>query len=190
MYGVSKRRGSHVSYKKLVWYMWGLGWKCMNLQQSSGCVGGFARPPPITVPEKSGPRKYRGSKRRVRGHSARPPRDWWTTSSNDMDSNGMLNARSFQNFPIGTHSMHSNNNSNNSTFENHGLMLWNEQRREWVGTRPRHQPQGSREPVISWSTTYEDLLGTSRPFPKPVRLPEMVDFLVDVWEQEGLYESR
>ncbi len=117
---VSKRRGSHVSYKKLVWYMWGLGWKCMNLQQSSGCVGGFARPPPITVPEKSGPRKYRGSKRRVRGHSARPPRDWWTTSSNDMDSNGMLNARSFQNFPIGTHSMHSNNNSNNSTFENHG----------------------------------------------------------------------
>jgi len=59
-----------------------------------------------------------------------------------------------------------------------------------VGTRPRHQPQGSREPVISWSTTYEDLLGTSRPFPKPVRLPEMVDFLVDVWEQEGLYESR
>ncbi len=26
----------------------------------------------------------------------------------------------------------------------------------------------------SWSTTYEDLLGTSRPFPKPVRLPVRV----------------
>jgi hypothetical protein len=69
-------------------------------------------------------------------------------------------------------------------------MLWNEQREEWVGNKPRQQSQGSRESVISGSTTYEDLLGTSRPFPQPVHLPEMVEFLVDVWEQEGLYEIR
>jgi len=106
-----------------------------------------------------------------------------------MDSNGMLNARSFQNFPISTHSFHINNSSN-STFSNHGLMLWNEQREEWVGNKLRQQSQGSRESVISGSTTYEDLLGTSRPFPQPVHLPEMAEFLVDVWEQEGLYEIR
>ncbi|CAK9261329.1 unnamed protein product [Sphagnum jensenii] len=156
---------------------------------SSGCVGGFARPPPITAPEKSRPKKSRGSKRYVQGHTARPPRDWWTSSSDDMDSNGMLNARSFQNFPISTHSLHISTSSN-STFSNHGLMLWNEQREEWVGNKPRQQSQGSRESVISGSTTYEDLLGTSRPFPQPVHLPEMVEFLVDVWEQEGLYEIR
>jgi hypothetical protein len=95
---------------------WGL-LHCMY--GSSGCVGGFARPPPITAPEKSRPKKSRGSKRYVQGHTAHPPRDWWTSSSNDMDSNGMLNARSFQNFPISTHSLHINTSSN-STFSNHG----------------------------------------------------------------------
>jgi hypothetical protein len=29
-----------------------------------------------------------------------------------------------------------------------GLMLWNEQREEWVGNKPRPQSQGSRESVI------------------------------------------
>eukprot|EP00246_Nothoceros_aenigmaticus_P018074 TRINITY_DN9325_c0_g1_i3.p1 TRINITY_DN9325_c0_g1~~TRINITY_DN9325_c0_g1_i3.p1 ORF type:complete len:111 (+),score=7.80 TRINITY_DN9325_c0_g1_i3:317-649(+) len=80
------------------------------------------------------------------------------------------------------------NNIANNVFVNHALTLWNERRREWVGTRPRQRTQQPREPVISWSTTYEDLLATSRPFPQPVPLPEMVDFLVDVWQQEGLYE--
>lgn len=80
------------------------------------------------------------------------------------------------------------NNSSSTTFVNHALSLWNERRREWIGTRTRRRTNQTREPVISWSTTYEDLLATSRPFPQPVPLPEMVDFLVDVWEQEGLYE--
>jgi hypothetical protein len=29
-----------------------------------------------------------------------------------------------------------------------GLMLWNEQREEWVGNKPRQQSQGSRESVF------------------------------------------
>jgi hypothetical protein len=29
-----------------------------------------------------------------------------------------------------------------------GLMLWNEQREEWVGNKPRQQSQGSCESVI------------------------------------------
>lgn len=76
----------------------------------------------------------------------------------------------------------------NSPYENHALTLWTERRRDWVGTRERPRPAEHREPLISWSTTYEDLLGTNRPFAKPIPLPEMVDFLVDVWEQEGLFE--
>ncbi|KAK8682936.1 hypothetical protein V6N13_039015 [Hibiscus sabdariffa] len=30
--------------------------------------------------------------------------------------------------------------------------------------------------------------GTRNPFPRPVPLSEMIDFLVEVWEQEGLYD--
>jgi len=66
--------------------------------------------------------------------------------------------------------------------------MWNEMRQQWVGDRPRNQARQSREPVLSWNTTYESLLGTNRPFPQLIPLPEMVEFLVDVWEQEGLYD--
>ncbi|KAK2978930.1 hypothetical protein RJ640_021129 [Escallonia rubra] len=52
----------------------------------------------------------------------------------------------------------------------------------------------------SWNATYESLLGTSKPFPQRIPLPvslrldlgtlikEMVDFLVDIWKQEGFYD--
>ncbi|CAH2064097.1 unnamed protein product [Thlaspi arvense] len=40
----------------------------------------------------------------------------------------------------------------------------------------------------SWSTTYEDLLSTHEPFSESIPLPEMVDFLVDIWYDEGLYD--
>ncbi|MQL78747.1 hypothetical protein Taro_011198, partial [Colocasia esculenta] len=40
----------------------------------------------------------------------------------------------------------------------------------------------------SWCTAYEDLLSTNQPFPQPIPLAEMVDFLVDIWHEEGLYD--
>ncbi|MFQ6644892.1 hypothetical protein Gotur_019942, partial [Gossypium turneri] len=42
--------------------------------------------------------------------------------------------------------------------------------------------------LCSWNATYENLLGSNKPFPQPIPLSEMIDFLVDVWEQEGLYD--
>ncbi|KAL0547484.1 hypothetical protein IC582_017420 [Cucumis melo] len=42
--------------------------------------------------------------------------------------------------------------------------------------------------LCSWSATYDSLLGNNKPFPQPIPLGEMVDFLVDIWEQEGLYD--
>uniref|UniRef100_A0A0D9YNW0 Gag1-like clamp domain-containing protein n=1 Tax=Oryza glumipatula TaxID=40148 RepID=A0A0D9YNW0_9ORYZ len=70
-----------------------------------------------------------------------------------------------------------------------GLLLWNQTRQQWVGNR-RHnsQRQQPREPKISWNATYESLLGSTKPFPQAIPLGEMVDFLVDGWEQEGLYD--
>ncbi|KAK6290235.1 hypothetical protein POUND7_001776 [Theobroma cacao] len=42
--------------------------------------------------------------------------------------------------------------------------------------------------VVSWTTTYEDLLCSTEPFQQSIPLAEMVDFLVDIWHEEGLYD--
>uniref|UniRef100_A0A2P2LX57 Gag1-like clamp domain-containing protein n=1 Tax=Rhizophora mucronata TaxID=61149 RepID=A0A2P2LX57_RHIMU len=41
---------------------------------------------------------------------------------------------------------------------------------------------------LSWNAPYENLLGMTNGFARPIPLSEMVEFLVDVWEQEGLYD--
>lgn len=42
---------------------------------------------------------------------------------------------------------------------------------------------------FSWSTSYEDLLSTNEPFAERIPLPEMVDFLVDIWlDEEGTFD--
>eukprot|EP00270_Netrium_digitus_P009038 TRINITY_DN2734_c0_g1_i2.p1 TRINITY_DN2734_c0_g1~~TRINITY_DN2734_c0_g1_i2.p1 ORF type:complete len:279 (-),score=68.07 TRINITY_DN2734_c0_g1_i2:307-1143(-) len=80
--------------------------------------------------------------------------------------------------------------ANSSTFVNHGLILWNQFRREWVsgGGKTKVLPRPQKLPVIRPGTTYDDLLSTSRPFTQPIPLPEMVDFLVEQWDDEGLYD--
>ncbi|KAJ4782349.1 DUF4050 family protein [Rhynchospora pubera] len=86
----------------------------------------------------------------------------------------------------------SNLNSNTAVFVNHGLLLWNQTRQQWLANKKPQPPHPSshhpKEPKLSWSATYESLLGTNKPFPQPIPLSEMVDFLVDVWEQEGMYD--
>eukprot|EP00261_Vitis_vinifera_P033923 XP_019075166.1 PREDICTED: uncharacterized protein LOC100254371 isoform X8 [Vitis vinifera] len=69
-----------------------------------------------------------------------------------------------------------------------GLLLWNQTRQQWIGNQKSQNRKQVQEPRISWNATYESLLGTNKPLPQPIPLPEMVDFLVDVWEQEGLYD--
>ncbi|KAK9064076.1 hypothetical protein SSX86_017948 [Deinandra increscens subsp. villosa] len=83
-----------------------------------------------------------------------------------------------------------NNGSNTTVFINQGMIAWNETRRKWVGDQSQRSRRGSvpDDPVISWSTTYEDLLSNNDRFPERIPLPEMVDFLVDIWLDEGLYD--
>ncbi|RVW54047.1 hypothetical protein CK203_080380 [Vitis vinifera] len=77
-----------------------------------------------------------------------------------------------------------------------GLLLWNQTRQQWIGNQKSQNRKQVQEPRIrsetsidhGWNATYESLLGTNKPLPQPIPLPEMVDFLVDVWEQEGLYD--
>ncbi|XP_062220277.1 uncharacterized protein LOC133918966 isoform X2 [Phragmites australis] len=72
---------------------------------------------------------------------------------------------------------------------NHGPVLWEQTRQEWTEIKSlRPKVKQIREPVLSWNAAYESLLGSNKPFPQPIPLHEMVDFLVDIWEQEGLYD--
>ncbi|XP_023773066.1 uncharacterized protein LOC111921715 isoform X2 [Lactuca sativa] len=74
-----------------------------------------------------------------------------------------------------------------SEFVNHGLLQWNQTRLQWVESGKPNKRK-AQEPVLSWNATYENLLGTSRRFPQSIPLSEMVEFLVDIWEHEGLYD--
>ncbi|XP_062194078.1 uncharacterized protein LOC133897376 isoform X1 [Phragmites australis] len=72
---------------------------------------------------------------------------------------------------------------------NNGLVLWEQTRQEWTEIRSlRPKVKQIREPVLSWNAAYESLLGSNKPFPQAIPLHEMVDFLVDIWEQEGMYD--
>ncbi|KAG2390062.1 uncharacterized protein HKW66_Vig0225330 [Vigna angularis] len=68
------------------------------------------------------------------------------------------------------------------------LLLWNQIRQQWVGKKGSESITEIQEPRISSNATYDTLLGSNKPFPQRIPLREMVDFLVDVWDQEGLYD--
>ncbi|KAL2555011.1 hypothetical protein Fot_08630 [Forsythia ovata] len=118
--------------------------------------------------------------------------DFWTTSTCEMEDNKVQSEGSI--FPVSTltqmHDAPGAGCSNNpSDFINHGLLLWYQIREKWIeNKKPVNHSQQPREPRISWNATYDSLLGSNKRFSKPVPLGEMVDFLVDIWEQEGMYD--
>ncbi|XP_015876788.1 uncharacterized protein LOC107413369 [Ziziphus jujuba] len=77
---------------------------------------------------------------------------------------------------------------NTSVFVNYAAIDWHERRRKWVGDQSQRGQRMAKDPIISWTTAYEDLLSTNEPFSEPIPLPEMVDFLVDIWHDEGLFD--
>ncbi|KAL9995625.1 hypothetical protein Hdeb2414_s0788g00947041 [Helianthus debilis subsp. tardiflorus] len=66
-------------------------------------------------------------------------------------------------------------------------MAWHEMRRAWVGDRSQKSHTKFRQPILSWTTSFEDLLSTGEPFPEPIPLTDVVDLLVDIWAEEGFY---
>ncbi|KAL4626446.1 uncharacterized protein LOC142636113 isoform X3 [Castanea sativa] len=105
-----------------------------------------------------------------------------------LQSQGSISSISTTNQILDPHAVAGSANGP-SEFVNHGLLLWNQTRQRWVGNkRSENRAQQIREPKLSWNASYESLLGNNKPFPQPIPLAEMVDFLVDIWEQEGLYD--
>ncbi|CAD6232993.1 unnamed protein product [Miscanthus lutarioriparius] len=111
---------------------------------------------------------------------------WSTTTIEvepaDLRGVSLINASNWAFDQHGTGSSH-----NLPGLGNNGLILWEQTRQEWTEIRSlRPKVKQVREPVLSWNAAYESLLGSNKPFPQPIPLHEMVDFLVDIWEQEGL----
>uniref|UniRef100_A0A7N0VIN4 Gag1-like clamp domain-containing protein n=1 Tax=Kalanchoe fedtschenkoi TaxID=63787 RepID=A0A7N0VIN4_KALFE len=123
-------------------------------------------------------------------------KDFWSAGNSDMDtkpaqSHGKASPNSIQIQTAECHGSSSGNNAGSQTeFVNHGMLLWTQTRKQWVasGKQSHDRPTQAIEPRLSWDATYDSLLGSDKPFPQAVPLSEMVDFLVDVWEQDGLYD--
>ncbi|TKY52935.1 hypothetical protein E2542_SST24457 [Spatholobus suberectus] len=73
-------------------------------------------------------------------------------------------------------------------FVNHAEIAWHQMRKEWVGNRSKKLERPPKDSIVSLTTNYEDLLLSTEPFQQPIPLAEMVDFLVDFWHEEGLYD--
>ncbi|XP_022749677.1 uncharacterized protein LOC111299043 isoform X2 [Durio zibethinus] len=155
-----------------------------------GCFGCCTKPTPIITVDEPAKRL------RIQGRIVRQPiisDDFWSTSTYDLENSAVQSQRSLSSIsasnPTLSQCSSTGGVANPSDFVNQGLIVWNQTRLQWIGSSgPRNHTQQSRQPRISWNATYESLLGTRNPFPRPIPLSEMIDFLVEVWEQEGLYD--
>ncbi|KAA8521569.1 hypothetical protein F0562_012242 [Nyssa sinensis] len=154
-----------------------------------GCLGCCAKPPLIiAVDEPSKGLRIQG--RTVKKSTLKE--DFWSSSTCEMDNSTVQSQRSFSSISASNQILDpqsvAGSTSNPTEFVNHGFLLWNQIRQQWIGNKKSQTHEQVREPRLSRNATYESLLGTDKPFPQPIPLPEMIDFLVDIWEQEGLYD--
>ncbi|XWS72933.1 hypothetical protein CRYUN_Cryun02cG0082100 [Craigia yunnanensis] len=158
----------------------------MEIRPSSGCFGCCTKPTPIIAVDE--PSKGL----RIQGHIVRKPSisdDFWSSSTYDLENGAVQSQRCLLSISASNPTLcqcsSTGGVANPSDFVNQGLIVWNQSRLQWIGSsRPRNHTQQSREPKLSWNAAYESLLGTRNPFPQPIPLSEMIDFLVEVWEQE------
>ncbi|XP_024024574.1 uncharacterized protein LOC21394875 isoform X2 [Morus notabilis] len=165
-------------------------WLLDILACMGGCLGCFTKPSLIiAVDEPSKGLRIQGQPVKRSSFSE----DLWSTSTIEMENGGLQSSqRSISSLTTSSHAPDPNSTSTSTSnpheFVNHGLLLWNQTRQQWLGNKSSQNKMQIREPRISWNATYESLLGTLKPFPQPIPLSEMIDFLVDIWEQEGLYD--
>ncbi|PPD84521.1 hypothetical protein GOBAR_DD18530 [Gossypium barbadense] len=146
---------------------------------SSGCFGCCTKPTPIIAVDE--PTKGL----RIRGRRVRKPSisdDFWSSSTYELENSALQSQRSLS-------SISASNPTLSQCSSSSGIVNPSDfARLQWIGSnRPRNHTRQSRQPRLSSNASYESLLGTRNPFPRPILLSEMVDFLVEVWEEEGLY---
>ncbi|KAM1061687.1 hypothetical protein ACFX14_026026 [Malus domestica] len=176
---------------------------------TGGCFGCCTKSTPITAVDE--PSKGL----RIQGRSVKKPGisdEFWSSSTYDLDNSAVLSQRSVSSISTSNQtpnygSVAGSSMSSQSDYVNNGkfslyvfiaflfwsgLVLWNQNRLEWIGSgNPRNQIPKSRENRVSWNATYERLVGTKQrqlPYTQRIPLSDMIEFLVEVWEQEGLYD--
>ncbi|XP_071908697.1 uncharacterized protein [Coffea arabica] len=160
-----------------------------KLLENRGCFGCCTKSQPIIAVDE--PSKGL----RIQGRLVKKPsisEDFWSTSTCDLENSMVQSQRSMSSISISNQSLSqqggTGNSINHSEFVNHGYLRWNQARLQWIGSKKSETQKQVEEPILSWNASYESLLGTNKRFPQPIPLSEMVDFLVDIWEQEGLYD--
>ncbi|EEF37945.1 uncharacterized protein LOC8275897 [Ricinus communis] len=153
-----------------------------------GCFGCCAKPTPIIAVDE--PSKGL----RIQGRAVKKPSvsdDFWSTSTCDLENSAIQSQRSVSSISVSNANLciGTSGTSSTSEFVNQGFLLWQQSRLQWTGNNnSRGKTHYRLEHRLSWNATYEGLLGSRNPFRRPIPLSEMVDFLVDIWEQEGLYD--
>ncbi|KAE8732586.1 Phospholipase D alpha 1 [Hibiscus syriacus] len=140
------------------------------LHGSRGCFGCFTKPSPITgVDDPWQGLRVQGQKVKRSSFSD----DFWNSSACEMEHSEVrsLSPKNASNLdPSGSTSQR--------------LLLWNQTRQQWLANKKTENRVQPRETTTNWNTIYESLHGEYKAFPHPIPLPEMVDFLVDIWERE------
>ncbi|XP_076928368.1 uncharacterized protein LOC143592305 isoform X2 [Bidens hawaiensis] len=99
--------------------------------------------------------------------------DFWSSSTHEMDNSAGQSQFSASSLSMSNPNLDpsSSSGSNPPDFVNRGLLLWNQTRQQWLGDKGSGHKKKVREPAISWNATYDNLLGSNKPFPKPIPLP-------------------
>ncbi|KAL3528867.1 hypothetical protein ACH5RR_008189 [Cinchona calisaya] len=181
-----------------------VAWIFHILACMGGCLGSVSEPKLDLTVEEPLQQEKPEAQTPFKKSKASISESFWTNSNCDMDVRAFQSQGSVSSVSSSlTEVPGAGSSKASSDFVNHGLLLWNQTRQQWIGSRkPQNQVQQLREPKLStlrlcmakklwlcsWNATYDSLLGSSKPFLKPIPLVEMVDFLVDIWEQEGMYD--
>ncbi|KAL5197158.1 hypothetical protein ABZP36_000670 [Zizania latifolia] len=148
----------------------------------SCCIGNLSKSQPLPGP------KPKTSIRNKSHHPSIGKRRRCPSGLEAMENNVSVSVSLEGNISSLPNSMVNDSNGKETSFINHAAIAWAEMRRQWTGDQEKVPNEVPREPIISWCTTYDDLLSSSERFPRPIPLSEMVDFLVDIWHEEGLYD--
>ncbi|CAK8568628.1 unnamed protein product [Lathyrus sativus] len=166
-------------------------WLCQILACMGGCLGCFSKPLEIILMGEADASKGLKTQAQTMNQDNRSE-DFWSSSAIELDHSATQSQRSISSIVVSNHLSDPQSSDGIQTdppeFVNHGLLLWNQVRQQWIGNRKPERKTQVGEPKISWNASYESFLGTSKPFPHRIPLGEMVDFLVDIWELEGMYD--
>ncbi|XP_014504481.1 uncharacterized protein LOC106764670 isoform X4 [Vigna radiata var. radiata] len=166
-----------------------LVWQLREKKKNIGCFGCCKKTPGITSMDEAskGLRAQEQTVTKMEGSDG-----FWSSSTFELDHSEGHSQRSISSIGISNNPSDPRSSGGNQSglpeFVNHGLLLWNQIRQQWIGKKGSESITEIQEPRISSNATYDTLLGSNKPFPQRIPLREMVDFLVDIWDQEGLYD--